>query len=184
MTTTTMIAPTSSDTTTDCGSGTILVAVNGRKSGWRALDWAVAESALHQRRLRILHVTNWPHVTLDPMDPMGFMPMDRCPSHTLDQAKLILDEAVQRARIPEPMIVVTAHLEIGSVRAEILHAGRDDALIVIGEGRRRWHGSPRLASRTARRARSPVVVVKLLDERVGEPSTGGARAQVCVSHGA
>ena len=32
MTTTTIIAPTPFDTTTDCGSGTILVAVNGRKS--------------------------------------------------------------------------------------------------------------------------------------------------------
>ena len=54
MTTTTIIAPTPFDTTTDCGGRTILVAVNGRRSGWDAPDWAVAESASQRRPLRIV----------------------------------------------------------------------------------------------------------------------------------
>ena len=190
MTTTTMIAPAPSDTTTDCGSGTILVAVNGRKSGWRALEWAVAESALHQRPLRIVHVANWPMVTLDPVDSMGLVSLD-ChgpyavdrATHTLDRAKLILEEAVARARLVAPTITVTAHLEAGNTRKVILYSGRDDALIVVGAGQRRRLGLATLASRITRRARGPVVVVKLLDERIGThhrtargPSLRGLRA--------
>ena len=142
MTTTTIIAPTPFDTTTDWGSGTILVAVNGRKSGWRALGWAVAESALHQRPRRIVHVANWPLVTLDLLDPMGLLSLDWHRSyavdraaHTLDRAKLILHEAVARARLVAPTITLTAHLEAGNTRRVILRSGRDDALIVVGAGR-------------------------------------------------
>jgi nucleotide-binding universal stress UspA family protein len=187
MTTTTIIAPKSSDTTTDCGSGTILVAVNGRKSGWRALDWAVAESALHQRPLRIVHVANWPLVTLDPVYPMGLMSLDLQGSyavdraaHTLDRAKLILDEAVARARLVAPTITLTAHLEAGNTREVILRSGRGDALIVVGAGRTRRRGLPTLASRITRRARGPVVVVKLLDE--GSTSSPTERQTVLAPH--
>ena len=40
------------------GGSSILVAVSGAASGWRALDWASAESAARRCQLRIVHVVD------------------------------------------------------------------------------------------------------------------------------
>ena len=48
--------------------GSVLVAVNGRSSGWCALDWAAVEAATRRCSLRIVHVIAPPIVILDPMN--------------------------------------------------------------------------------------------------------------------
>ena len=45
----------------------ILVAVNGRASGRRALDWAAAECAARRWPLHIVHVINDTAMMLDPL---------------------------------------------------------------------------------------------------------------------
>ena len=63
-----------------CGS--IMVAVNGGASGWRALNWAAAESFARHSVLRIVHAIDWPRWGLD---PLGHPALDWCNSQAPEQ---------------------------------------------------------------------------------------------------
>lgn len=148
---------------------TLLVAVNGQESGWRALDWAAVEAAVTGAALRIVHVVSWP-----PLQPDMLIDVPTAGSETdgLDHGQRVLDAARARAHTLAPDIATSTHLDIGSVASTIRAAGRCDSLVVIGRGRTHRAQIASIESRIIRRSHSPVVVVSLADERPAGPSTG------------
>jgi nucleotide-binding universal stress UspA family protein len=93
------------------GCSSILVAVNGRASGWRALDWAAAESSVRRCPLRIIHVI---HDTLLILDPVGGAALARHPIEVPTFGARILEEAATRARLVAPEAEISTHLELGA----------------------------------------------------------------------
>jgi len=92
-------------------SGSILVAVDGRPSGWGALDWAAAEAAARGSVLRIVHAYTWSAFPLDAFS--GLMMQYRDPRADLD-AGLVVEEAARRARGIDPTLRTSTHLQGGS----------------------------------------------------------------------
>ncbi len=151
------------------GNDSILVAVNGRQSGWQALDWAAAESSARGAQLRILHVNKTPLISFDPLCTVALNLND---TRAADTGRRILAEASERAGSIAPDIVITTHLDVGGIARTILRAGRHDALIVIGRGHPKLFDRWAVSWRTTRRARGPVAIVRLEHDRSGGPSAG------------
>jgi nucleotide-binding universal stress UspA family protein len=147
----------------------IVVAVNGGSSGWKALDWATAEAAARGSALRVVHVIAPPTFVRDPLGSVSPTWIDPCSSQ---EGARVLHEAVQRARSVAPDVTVETCLESGSVATAIRDASRNSSLTVVGRGRPRRFGLPSPAWRIARRAESPVAVVELDEERRDGPSAG------------
>jgi nucleotide-binding universal stress UspA family protein len=147
----------------DLGDGvpSMLVAVNGRTSGWQALDWAAAECAARGSPLRIVHVINDTLLMLDPLGGGAFTWL----AEALEHGARVLDEAARRARVVAPEVVISTCLEVGSTAASVRRAGREDALIVVGRGRTMRLGRRSTGWRIACRACEPVAVVDLDHER-------------------
>jgi nucleotide-binding universal stress UspA family protein len=148
-------------------SESIVVAVNGRFSGWQALEWAAAEAAARSAPLSIVHVLAPPFVLFDPLGGTGPMWID---SNAPDIGALILEEAERRTRMIAPSIAVTTHLECGRLAATLRDVGRDNALTVVGRSRTRRFGFLSASRRIARRATAPVAIVQLDDQRGSGPS--------------
>lgn len=151
------------------GCSSILVAVNGRASGWQALDWAAAESAARRCPLRIIHVI---HDTLVILDPLGGVAVTCHPTEGPMQGARILEEAATRARLVAPEADIRTLLEVGGTAGAVRRAGRGGALIVVGRGRSKWLGFRSTDWRIGRRAPGPVAIVELDDERKAGPSVG------------
>ena len=145
------------------GCQSILVAVNGRASGWQALDWAAAECAARGSPLRIVHVSKAP--SLLSVDLLNGLALTWCETDARERGAQVLDEAARRARRVAPYAPISTLLEAGGTVAGVLRAGREDALIVVGRGRARWLGLRSTDRRIAGRAREAVVSVELDDER-------------------
>jgi nucleotide-binding universal stress UspA family protein len=152
-------------------TGSILVAVNGRSSGWKALDWAAAESAARRSPLRILHVVK-PPPTFDALVAIPpvwtALPAAAAPR----DAARVLREAVERARRIAPGALVTAHLAFGSPATVIRDAGGADSLTVVGRGRANRLARHSTSWRIARRALGHVAIVELDDQPRAGPSAG------------
>ena len=148
--------------------GAILVAVNGRSSGWQALDWASAECAACRSSLRIVHVVNGATPILD---PMAGVVLDWRAGDWQGGVR-ILEEAARRARRIAPDIPISTHLDSGNIARSISDAGRYDALIVIGRGCSKRRGVLSTVWRVARISSTPVAVVELNQARTNGPSAG------------
>jgi nucleotide-binding universal stress UspA family protein len=154
----------------DLGDGcpSILVAVNGRASGWQALEWAVAECAASRSPLRIVHASNDTLLMLDPLGDRALLWLDEAPEH----GARVLDEAARRAGLVASDVVISTRLEVGATAASVRRAARKDSLIVVGRGPTNRRGLRSTGWRIARRARGPVIIVELDDERRIGPSAG------------
>jgi nucleotide-binding universal stress UspA family protein len=151
------------------GNASVVVAVNGGSSGWKALDWATAEAAARRAPLHIVHVVAQPIMLVDPFGGAGPVSIEpRAPF----QGALVLEEAVRRTHRVAPDVTVDTSLAAGNIAAAIRCASRDSALTVVGRGRPGRFGLPSSAWRIARRAVSPVVIVELRDQRRSGPSAG------------
>jgi nucleotide-binding universal stress UspA family protein len=137
-------------------NSSIMVAVNGGPSGWRALDWAAAEASAHHSDLRIVHTISWPCWGLD---PLGELALDWSNTDAPDRGTQILDEAAGRARLMAPSTTITTHLEAGERAATIVRAGRDVTLIVVGVGQRRRRDRRSVASTVVRLAKRPTAII-------------------------
>lgn len=144
----------------------ILVAVNGRDSGWPALDWAAGEAAAHHSHLRIVHTISWPHWGLDPFGELAF---DWANTNAPDRGAQILEDAARRAHTQAPHATITTQLEAGETAMAIVRAGRNDALIVVGRGRTRRRVGRSVARTVLRLARCPIAII-------GTPATGKPEA--------
>jgi nucleotide-binding universal stress UspA family protein len=143
--------------------GPILVAVDGRPSGWHALEWAAAEAAVRQCSLRIVHSVNSHPVS---WDVFGTFSADQWDADSKEVGAFILREATDRAHAVCPALPITTHLVVGPVAEAVLQATGDDTLIVLGRGHRsgrRRSLSTSVDRLVARRARRPVAVVELFD---------------------
>jgi nucleotide-binding universal stress UspA family protein len=155
----------------------ILVAVSGGASGWRALDWAAAECASRRAELRILHVVERPVMGEPGFDTAPPRP-DPC---ALRDGIAVLREAVRRARRVAPSADISTHLEFGNVVAAVCSASRFDAAVVIGIGRPGLSGPLSRGWRIVRRSSVPIVVVELDD--AATPSSSAGRVVVGVEAG-
>jgi nucleotide-binding universal stress UspA family protein len=151
------------------GCSSILVAVNGRASGWQALDWAAAESAVRGCPLRIIHVI---HETLLIVDPLGAAALAFPPTEVPTVGERILEEAATRALLLAPGAEISTCLEVGGTAATVRRTGRVGALTVVGRGRSKRLGILATARRIGRRARGPVAIVELGKEPKAGPSAG------------
>jgi len=150
-------------------AGAILVAVNGRSSGWQALDWAAAESAACRASLRIVHVAAG---TTPIIDPIAGTIAGWTSSGDLPGRDRVLDMAANRARQVAPAVTISTQLESGNVARAIRNAAKQADLIVVGRGRRAVHRNHATSSLVARTSSAPVAVVELTSARTNGPSAG------------
>jgi nucleotide-binding universal stress UspA family protein len=151
----------------------VLVAVDGRQSGWAALEWAAAEAAARQCALRIVHAINWPYVTSD-----GGAFLHQWDSAACEAAELVVNEGARRARAVDPALEISTLVRAGSIGAAVVREGRRDALIVLGRRRNAgrlsrfsWFGRS-VGRHVSRRADCPVAIIDLVDETELGPSAG------------
>jgi nucleotide-binding universal stress UspA family protein len=152
--------------------GPILVAVDGRPSGWHALEWAAAEAAARHCSLRIVHCIDSHPVS---WDVFGTFSADQWDADSKDVGALVLREATDRAHAVSPALLIETHLLLGPPAAALLQAASEDTLIVLGRGCASGRGrslSTSVSGQVARRARRPVAVVELFDGKMCGPSAG------------
>jgi len=152
--------------------GPILVAVDGRPSGWHALEWAAAEAAARQCSLQIVHCID-PHPVS--WDIFGTFSADQWDADTKDVGALVLREAADRAHAVSPALPIATHLLLGPPAEALLQAAGAGTLIVLGRGRPPGRGrslSTSVSEQVARRARRPVAIVELSDGTMCGRSAG------------
>jgi nucleotide-binding universal stress UspA family protein len=145
----------------------VLVAVDGSRSGWDALDWAAAEAAARRCELGVVHEFAWPVC----VDSFGVLYARVYDPDTVEAAEHLVLEAVRRAHLVALDLDVRTHLQAGAPASGICREAGAGALIVLGRdqragafGRSRWQRELRQASGT-------VAVVGL-----SSPGAGSGRA--------
>ena len=150
--------------------GPIFVAVDGRPSGWHALEWAAAEAAARQCSLQIVHCIDPQPVS---WDIFGAFSADQWDAERKDAGARVLREAADRAHAVSPALPIAAHLLLGPPVAAILQAAGAGSLIVLGRGRPSGRGrSTSVSGHVARQAKRPVAIVELFDGTMCGCSTG------------
>jgi nucleotide-binding universal stress UspA family protein len=159
-------------------SGPILVAVDGRPSGWDALTWAAAEASARNCVLRILTVFSRNFG----VETGGSLPVLVGDAGAQANAEVVVNEAANRARAVDSALRITTQVQPGPVSAAVLRTGRHDALIVVGRGRKSRRITALTESPTwqiVRHSLCPVSVITLS----GEPAHGPSAGQVVVGLG-
>jgi nucleotide-binding universal stress UspA family protein len=152
--------------------GPVLVAVDGRPSGWHALEWAAAESAARRCSLRIVHCLDSDPVS---WDVFGSFSANQWNADKKDFGALVLREAADRAHAVSCALSITTQLLVGPPAAALLQAPSDNTLIVLGRGHASDRGrssSTSVSRQVARWARCPVAVIELFNEPMRGPSAG------------
>jgi nucleotide-binding universal stress UspA family protein len=152
-------------------AGPILVAVDGHRHSWDALEWAAAEAAARQCSLRILHAFHWSPTAVD----LGGMSVNAWDAGAEEVAERVATKAACHARTVAPGLKVTTVVREGGMAEVVLREARSDALIVLGRG----CGGGKMRSLTgsvswlvARRAACPVTIVGLAKLASTGPSMG------------
>ena len=152
-------------------AGPILVAVDGHRHSWDALEWAAAEAAGRQCSLRILHAFHWSPTAVD----LGGMSVNVWDAGAEEVAERVATKAACHARTVAPGLKVTTVVREGGMAEVVLREARSDALIVLGRG----CGGGKMRSLTgsvswlvARRAACPVTIVGLAKLASTGPSMG------------
>ena len=143
--------------------GSILVAVSRLSSEWGALEWAAAEAAARACRLRVLNVVRWPNAGLDVAGTAVPLLWDDAAAQA---GRRLLAAATSRVRQIAPTVPVDTDLRIGTPGQEILNAGQDSSLIVLGRGHPRRKSMSRTARYVVRRGSGPVAVIGLMQQGV------------------
>jgi nucleotide-binding universal stress UspA family protein len=137
----------------------IVVGVDGTESGHDALDWAAAEAATRELPLRIVHA----YATMPSWAAIGTVPQPYEGTGVVDAAKLVVEQAVSRARRVASEIEVSTRLIVGTGAPALLAQCGEAELIVVGSRgldgvRGLLAGS--VSFRVAMHADCPVVVVR------------------------
>jgi nucleotide-binding universal stress UspA family protein len=151
----------------------VLVAVDGSRSGWDALDWAAAEAAARQCELGVVHEFAWPLC----VDSFGVLHARVYDPDTVEAAEHLVLEAVRRAHLVAPDLGVRTHLQAGAPASGICPDAGDGALVVLGREQRAGAFGRSMPQRVLRRASDTVAVVGLSSPEVG---SGRAVARVVV----
>ena len=130
----------------------IIVGVDGSSQSRRALQWALSEAAARRAPLTVLSVRDDGAVTCT----AGDLTQDQA----AEEVQELVDQAVSSQSGPAPP--VTVQVIPGSPAAELLGAGRDADLVVVGSrgsgglGRR---GVGSVSGQVACDAACPVVII-------------------------
>jgi nucleotide-binding universal stress UspA family protein len=127
----------------------VIVGIGEPPGGHCTLRWAVAEAVRRGRPLRIIHVAR-PDACHSPDHPEAL---------ALGHARKVVDTAVAEARELAPTIRVTGDAALGRPAASLVAAADRHDLLVVGDRERPGVDRPTCLL-VARRARSPVVVVR------------------------
>ncbi|WP_330456428.1 universal stress protein [Streptomyces sp. NBC_00820] len=153
----------------------LVVGVDGSEPNGAAVDWAVDEAARHGVPLRFVYASLWVRYEAA-LPPTG--------SELTDERLLgrhILASAVERARLRDPEVPVTADIVAEDAAAALVSAGDHAYALVTGSRGRGELGELLLGSvglAVAARARCPVVVVR------GDPAAvGGTRGRILLGLG-
>jgi nucleotide-binding universal stress UspA family protein len=146
--------------------GDIVVAYDGSKGAKRALEFAAAEAAKHQARLRIVTVWN------GKAPAVAALSADAVASAAVDRPRLAaqrLEEAAAFVHEAEPDVDVKTVAVEGNAAAELVRTTENSRMLVVGS---RGHGTVHglllgsVSHHCALHARCPVLVVPpLVDAR-------------------
>jgi nucleotide-binding universal stress UspA family protein len=137
----------------------IVVGVDGTESGHDALDWAAAEAATRKLPLCVVHA----YAVMPSWAAIGTVPQPYEDTGVAEEAKLVVEQAVARARSVASELEVSTRLIVGSGAPALLAQCGDAELIVVGSRgldgvRGLLAGS--VSFRVAMHAQCPVVVVR------------------------
>ncbi|MEV0261124.1 universal stress protein [Streptomyces sp. NPDC050617] len=162
----------------------LVVGVDGSESSLRATDWAVDEAARRGVSLRLVYASLWERYE-------GAMP-PYSPGRPCEQvlAENIIDTAVERARLRDPHVKVSAAVLHQEAVTALLDEGRNALALVTGvRGRGELKslllGSVSLA--VAARAHCPVIVVRgdpVIVVRGDKAGVAGAHERIVLGVGA
>src|SRR5690349_13652768 len=146
-------------------SNEIVVGVDGAAPSRTALRWASLEAARREADLVVLLAYHW----RVPGAPTLMSP--ELEKAAQDQAELVVAEAVAEARGIAPNIAVRGQAVLDGPATALINAGRDGALVVVGN--RGQHGFTAallgsVSQQVALHAHGPVVVVR----GTAEPAEG------------
>jgi hypothetical protein len=153
-------------------TGSVLVSLDGTRSGWRALEWAAAEAAARGGTLRILRSAAAPLVATGPW-LWVYQPEFAALAYSTGRDDLAAAGA--QAHAIDPLLPVSAELLPGAIGPALRGDGRHDALVVVGRrcGVGRIGGPvPSTVWGAMRRTRRSITVVDLTDSRQAGPSAG------------
>jgi nucleotide-binding universal stress UspA family protein len=148
----------------------VVVGVDGTPGSMAAVRWGAGEALRRVRPLRLLHVYRWPpnygptpiYTAWPPRDPLEIK----------RTAEELVAESARVARAAQPEVEVLAESVEGHPATELLSAGGQAAVLVLGSRELGPFGSMVLGSvgtAVASRAPCPVVVVR---GPAGDPGTG------------
>ncbi|GLY42804.1 universal stress protein [Amycolatopsis sp. NBRC 101858] len=137
----------------------IVVGVDGTESARDALDWAAAEAAVRRLPLRVVHA----YAATPSWAVLGELPKPYDGIGAPDAARLVTEQAVQRARSVASELEIHTRLLIGTGAHALLAQGAEAELLVLGSrgvgGARGLFGGS-VSFRVAMHAACPVVVVR------------------------
>jgi nucleotide-binding universal stress UspA family protein len=108
----------------------IVVGVDDTAASVTALHVAAAEAALRSRPLRIVHALLWPLPTFHM--PEAPQPQDKEAITLLAQANNMVAAAVERVRITNPALTISADVIIGQPAPVLRAASRTAFMLIIG----------------------------------------------------
>ena len=130
----------------------IIVGVDGSEHSRWALQWAMNEAVARHAALTVLNV-QYPGATASPEDELNR-------ERTAQKMRVLVDKAV--STLPGPVPPVTVRVIPGSPAAELIGAGRDADLMVVGLRGSGGSGRPgpgSVSSEVAHDAPCPVVIL-------------------------
>lgn len=142
----------------------VVVGVDGSDPGWRAVDWAADEAALHGWALHIVHATRW-----ERYENFASVGLDRPSARVL--AENIVATGERRAALRQRDIKVTGETRVMDAVEALVWESRSAAVVAVGT---RGHGAlsgallGSVSLGVAGRAVCPTVVVRGPDSDVSE----------------
>lgn len=136
----------------------VVVGVDGSAPSGKAVDWAAQEAARRGVDLHIEFVVDQPTLAI----PFAGLITYVDPGDLRDYGATVLDAASDRATRVEPGLQVRTHVLVGSTPAELVKAGADADLVVVGSRGLGSVGSAvfgSVSTRLAARSTTPVVVI-------------------------
>jgi nucleotide-binding universal stress UspA family protein len=107
----------------------IVVGVDGSPSSSAAVDAAAAEACRRGVPLRVVHAFVWPYFDV-PLGPSPYGPPEGGLRH---EAERILAEAVDRARLAAPALVIHGEVVTGGAAAVLLQESVGALTVVVGD---------------------------------------------------
>jgi nucleotide-binding universal stress UspA family protein len=148
----------------------VVVGVDGRAAGRRALRWAAAEAARRGTGLKVLsaYAVTWP--------PEAFGGITQLPHFAHQECETLVAEAVAEARALAPGIEVTGAAALGDPAAHLIALSHGAAMVVVGKrGRGEFAGLllGSVSQRVATHAAGTLVVVRGRSDTMDDPVVVG-----------